>query len=116
MATQTVRSVQRQGMTCLELNENAELYAFGTYAQRTTTGGFFYRTPYTNSFSRARGGVYRGPEINGTDSVLVGDLDGVGVGGDCPAGIPLVDGRPDPAVLAQVVADNNCFSFIASAN
>jgi len=98
--------------TGIELSENAELYAFGTYAERQTTGGFFYRTPYTNSASRARGGVYRGPVINGTDSVLVGDLDGIGVGGTCPAGIPLVNGVPDPTILAQVVADNNCFSFI----
>ncbi|WP_026942428.1 TonB-dependent receptor plug domain-containing protein [Hellea balneolensis] len=44
--------------TGIELNESAELYAFGTYAERTTTGGFFYRNP-TN-----RGGVYRGPTVN----------------------------------------------------
>lgn len=98
--------------SALELSDNTEVYSFGSYASRTVTGGFFYRTPYTNSFSRARGGVYRGPEINGTDSVLVGDLDGVGVGGACPTGIPLVNGQPDPTILAQVQADANCFSFI----
>jgi iron complex outermembrane receptor protein len=98
--------------SAVEMSENAELYAFGTYAERMTTGGFFYRTPYTNSATRARSGVYRGPVINGTDSVLVGDLDGLGIGGACPAGIPLVSGLPDPVILAQVVADNNCFSFI----
>lgn len=102
----------------IELSENAELYAFGTYAERETTGGFFYRNP-TN-----RGGVYRGELVdpttgaldpNGVASVRVGDLDGLGVGGDCPAGIPLTgtDGLiPDPTILAQVVADDNCFSFI----
>jgi len=42
----------------IELGENAELYAFGNYAERTATGGFFYRNP-TN-----RGGVYRGPMVN----------------------------------------------------
>ncbi len=99
--------------TALELNDKVEAYAFATYATRTTTGGFFYRSPYSTSASRARGGVYRGPEINGQDSVLVGDLDGVGVGGTCPAGIPLTaNGTPDQAILAQVQADPNCFSFI----
>ncbi|NNC35846.1 MAG: TonB-dependent receptor [Hyphomonadaceae bacterium] len=104
--------------SAVELSDNAELYAFGTYAERTTTGGFFYRNP-TN-----RGGVYAGPTVdpvtgaadpNGVPSVLVGDLDGLGVGGACPAGIPLTAGGgliPDPTVLAAVTADGNCFSFV----
>ena len=104
--------------SAIELNEKAELYAFGTYAERTTTGGFFYRNP-TN-----RGGVYRGELVdpttgaldpNGVASVRVGDLDGLGTGGSCPAGIPLTGTNgliPDPTILAQVVADDNCFSFI----
>ncbi len=99
----------------MELNANTELYAFGTYAERTTTGGFFYRNP-TN-----RGGVYRGDLVdattgaldpNGVASIRVGDLDGLGTGGSCPAGIPLDGLLPDPTVLAQVVADDNCFSFV----
>lgn len=98
----------------IELNENAELYGFATYAERETTGGFFYRNP-TN-----RGGVYRGPLVDalgnaddtGGASVLVGDLDGLGTGGSCPAGIPLNGLIPDPTILAQVVADDNCFSFV----
>jgi iron complex outermembrane receptor protein len=129
--------------SAVELSDNAELYAFGTYAERTTTGGFFFRNP-TN-----RGGVYAGPNVNpltgnslilndngtpadDTDdfftdsvtaavvaapsaSVLVGDLDGLAAGGVCPAGIPLTAGGgliPDPTILGQVVADNNCFSFV----
>jgi len=131
--------------TGIELNENAELYAFGTYAERTTTGGFFYRNP-TN-----RGGVYRGPQLDPRDttatvslfddlgdndssndifvaadntqfvrgdtisSIRVGDLDGLGSGGTCPVGIPLTNGGgliADPAVLATVTADDNCFSFV----
>jgi len=133
--------------TGVELSENAELYAFGTYAERQTTGGFFYRNP-TN-----RGGVYRGPQVNpltgnslntvtndnGTPmdtsddfdelfdsvtnvlvtnpsaSVRVGDLDGLGEGGSCPAGIPLTgtDGLiPNADILADIVADDNCFSFV----
>ncbi|MBB4660419.1 TonB-dependent receptor plug domain-containing protein [Parvularcula dongshanensis] len=103
--------------TGYELNENAELYAFGNYAERTVTGGFFYRNP-TN-----RGGVYAGPVVDpetgalaeeGVASILVGDLDGLGVGEECPAGIPLTgtDGLiPDADILAQVAASANCFSF-----
>jgi iron complex outermembrane receptor protein len=47
--------------------------------------------------------------------VLVGDLDGLGAGGTCPAGIPLGgagDLTPDPDILAAVTADPNCFSFL----
>jgi iron complex outermembrane receptor protein len=102
----------------LEVGENTELYAFGNYATRTAEGGFFFRNP-TN-----RGGVYRGPTVDpltgladptGVASILVGDLDGVGVGGACPAGIPLTQGGgliADPTILAQVTADPNCFSFV----
>ncbi|MEL8056869.1 MAG: TonB-dependent receptor plug domain-containing protein, partial [Pseudomonadota bacterium] len=91
----------------LEIGENTELYAFGNYAERTAEGGFFYRNP-TN-----RGGVYRGPTVDpvtgladpsGVASILVGDLDGVGTGGACPAGIPLTEGGgliANPTVLAQ---------------
>ena len=101
----------------LDLSESTELYFFGNYAQRTAEGGFFFRNP-TN-----RGGVYAGPLVdaagdldpNGIASVRVGDLDGLGAGGTCPAGIPLsgTDGLiMDPAVLAAVTADPNCFSFV----
>jgi iron complex outermembrane receptor protein len=101
----------------IDLRESTELYFFGNYAQRTAEGGFFFRNP-TN-----RGGVYAGPLVDaagdldpaGIASVRVGDLDGLGVGGTCPAGIPLsgTDGLiMDPAVLAAVTADPNCFSFV----
>lgn len=102
----------------IEVGENAEIYAFGNYAERTVEGGFFYRNP-TN-----RGGVYDGPLVdpttgaldpNGVESILVGDLDGLGMGGSCPAGIPLTQGGgliADPVILAQVTADPNCFSFV----
>lgn len=128
----------------IEVGDNAEIYAFGNYAERTVEGGFFYRNP-TN-----RGGVYDGPIVDamtglalndpmtgmpfeqgdnesdadyqarivaagGAGSILVGDLDGIGVGGSCPAGIPLQDfdnSLADPTILAQVTADANCFSFV----
>lgn len=102
----------------IDLSDSAELYFFGNFAQRTAEGGFFYRNP-TN-----RGGVYAGPLVdpltgdldpNGVASVRVGDLDGLGVGGACPAGIPLTgtDGLiPDAGILALVTGDANCFSFV----
>ena len=103
----------------LEINDNAEIYAFGNIGEREVTGGFFYRNP-TN-----RGGVYRGELVdpitgaldpeNGVASVRVGDLDGLGVGGACPAGIPLTGTNgliPDATVLEAVTADANCFSFV----
>ena len=103
-----------------EINENAELYAFGNRAERTVAGGFFYRN-VVGGPSGQRGGVYRGPLVDpatgltsdgGVPSVLVGDMDG---GSSCIDGIPL-GGQggitPDPAFLASVTADPNCFSFI----
>ena len=104
-----------------ELNDNAELYFFGNYAERTVTGGFFYRNVVGPTTAQQRPGVYRGPTVdpvtgladpNGVPSVLVGDLDGLGVGGACPAGIPLNGVNPDPTLLNQVANDPNCFSFI----
>lgn len=104
--------------SAFEINQYAEVYAFGNISERQATGGFFYRNP-TN-----RGGVYAGPLVdaltgaldpNGVASVKVGDLDGLGVGGGCPAGIPLTgtDGLiPDATILAEVTADANCFSFV----
>ena len=101
-----------------DLSDSAELYFFGNYGERTAEGGFFFRNP-TN-----RGGVYAGPLVDavtgaldpaGVSSIRVGDLDGLGVGGACPAGIPLTGTAgliADPTVLAQVVADANCFSFV----
>jgi len=102
-----------------EFNENAEIYAFGNYAERQVEGGFFFRNP-TN-----RGGVFAGPTVDpvtgaassaadAVASVLVGNLAGIDPAA-CPAGIPLTGTNgliPDATVLAQVVADDNCFSFV----
>ncbi len=104
--------------SAFNINDNVEVYAFGNYAERTVTGGFFYRNP-TN-----RGGVYAGPLVdpltgaadpNGVPSVSVGDLDGLGQGIDCPAGIPLTGTNgliPDAGILASVTDSQNCFSFV----
>jgi iron complex outermembrane receptor protein len=112
----------------IELSDNAEVYAFGNYAERNVEGGFFYRnvvgrasnlTP--GAATGQRGGVYRGPIVdpltglaadNGVPSVLVGDIDG---GTSCIDGIPLggTGGvTPDAGFLSSVTADANCFSFI----
>jgi iron complex outermembrane receptor protein len=121
--------------SAIALGQSAELYAFGNYAERSVTGGFFYRTPLAADRGDQRAGVYRGPwydEVTGQPaaldedgdplnpdtaipSLLVGDLDGLGVGGTCPAGIPLGGAgglTPDPDALAAVVADPNCFTFL----
>ncbi|MBO1254861.1 TonB-dependent receptor [Alteromonas sp. 5E99-2] len=108
-----------------EINEKATVYLFGNYGERTVTGGFFYRNVVGNeSGGGQRGGVFAGPTVDpltglasdtGVNSVLVGDLDGLGVGGECIAGIPLGGSGgviPDADLLAEVVADDNCFSFI----
>ncbi len=102
-----------------EISEQAEVYAFGNYAERRVEGGFFFRNP-TN-----RPGVYfdekkpvdpvtGASDPNGVAAVLVGDLS-LENAGDCPAGIPLTgqDGLiPDPTILQNVIDDPNCFSFV----
>lgn len=103
--------------SAFEITPQIEAYAFGNYSERETDGGFYFRNP-TN-----RAGVFAGPAVNaatgaaqvgGVPSVLVGDLS-VDTAGDCPAGIPLTAGGgllPDPAILAAVSANANCFSFV----
>ena len=116
------------------LSDAVEAYAFGNYASRTAEGGFFFRHP-TGLDNRR---IYDGPQVNPANgnavsvdangiirdditgaaipasvaSVRVGDLSGA-TRGDCPAGIPTIAGGllPDPAILATVTADDNCFSF-----
>ena len=80
-----------------------QFYGHTNYASRTVTGGFYFRNPHT------RGGVFRGPVVDGTPTLLVGDrvwADGIaptssgssrgslmpGAGG-CPI-IPIVVQRP----------------------
>ncbi len=83
-----------------------ELYGHANYAGRTSTQGFYYRNPNTraNIFS-----------LDGGRTLLVGDAldarDGVRDGSaGCPT-VTITDDRPDPAALAQVFAEPNCFSF-----
>ena len=114
-----------------ELNDKAEVYAFGNRAERTVTGGFFYRNVVgsvnnltAGASTGQRNGVYKGPtvdpltglelgsDLGGVPSVLVGNLDG---GTSCIDGIPLGGAggvTPDADFLAQVTASDNCYSFI----
>lgn len=94
----------------LDLGNDNEAYAFGNYAEREVDGGFYYRNPHT------RGGVNGGPEVDGTPTLLVGDLDGVGVGIECPTVFITDNNVLDDADYA-LIADNstdvgaNCFAF-----
>ena len=109
----------------LDLGNGSSAYMHANYTKKDVDGGFYFRNP-TN-----RGGVFAGPFVDPTDgslspdqdpdtttgvaSVRVGDMDGLGVGGACPAGLPLTgtDGLiPDAAITAAVAADDNCWSFV----
>ena len=84
------------------LGDSHEAYAFGSYAERTVEGGFYYRHPHK------RGGIFENPDFAGK-KVLVVDhapLDMI----DCPE-IDIVNGLIDPADLAEVEAEDDCFAF-----
>ena len=90
-------------------------YAHTNYASRTVTGGFYFRNPHT------RGGVFRGPVVDGDPTLLVGNVglaefneangtnDGYS-GPGCPT-IPIINHVPDAAALQQVESDPNCFTL-----
>ena len=94
------------------LGENLDFYGHANYASKETEGGFYFRNPHTRS------GVFKGPLLDQdgdgtpeTESLLVGDLDGVGQGGEC-APVPIIDNKLDPEAWLQVRDDPNCFSFL----
>lgn len=85
---------------------DTELYGHANYVTKTVTGGFFFRNPNTRS------AVFSG---DGGQTLLVGDLldaqDGVLDGSaNCPT-VAITNNVPDPAALAQVKNNPNCFSF-----
>lgn len=88
----------------IEIQDNLEAYAFGNWSQREVVGGFYYRNPHT------RDGVFRGPVVDGFDTVKVADLTG-DMSGNCPV-IRIVDNVPDPDALAAVRNHPNCYSLI----
>ncbi len=92
------------------LSENLDFYGHANYASKETEGGFYFRNPHTRS------GVFKGGpvEIGGEsyeNSLLVGDLDGVGQGGEC-APVPIIDNKPDQEAWLKIRDDPNCFSFL----
>ena len=96
----------------LDLGNDKEFYMFGNYSERDAMGGFYYRNPHN------RGNVF---SVDDGETLLVGDLDGVGTGIECDAIPILVDPiTGDSNVLGQddyaLIADNstaigqNCFA------
>ena len=84
----------------------SQLYGHANYGTKKVTGGFYYRNPNTRS------GVFSGDD---GETLLIGDMldaaDGVIDGSaGCPV-VSIVNDVPDPAALAQVFANPNCFSF-----
>ena len=88
------------------LGEDLDFYGHANYASKETEGGFYFRNPHTRS------GVFKGPVLeDGSPSLLVGDLDGVGQGSEC-APVPIIDNKPDQEAWLQIRDDPNCFSFL----
>ena len=88
------------------LGEDLDFYGHANYASKETEGGFYFRNPHTRS------GVFKGPVLeDGSPSLLVGDLDGVGQGGEC-APVPIIDNKPDQEAWLKIRDDPNCFSFL----
>ena len=93
-----------------DLGETFDFYGHANYASKETEGGFYFRNPHTRS------GVFKGGpvEIDGEsfeNSLLVGDLDGVGQGSEC-APVPITDNKLDEEAWLQIRDDPNCFSFL----
>ncbi len=83
-----------------------QFYGHANYVSKEVTGGFYFRNPNN------RGSVFSG---DGGETLLIGDLldaqDGILDGSaGCPT-VNISNNVPDPAALAQVFADPNCFSF-----
>ena len=97
------------GNVGIDISDNLEAYGYGNYAKRKVEGGFYFRNPHTRS------GVFNGDEITVDgetyDTVKVADLDGAGMGRECPA-IRIIDNVASAEDIAAVAADPNCESFI----
>ena len=108
----------------IDLGNGSEAYAFGNYAKRQVEGGFYYRNPHT------RGGVFRGPVIDGTPTVKVADFSGattalidsgmgladavkaVAADGGCPI-VFINDNVPDAGALSEISGRDDCYSLIS---
>ena len=83
------------------LTDAIKLYGHANYASKEVEGGFYFRNPNT------RGSVF---SADGGETLLIGDLDGVGTGGECPT-VSITNNVPDPDALGSVFNDDNCFTF-----
>lgn len=83
----------------IDVSDSVQIYGHGNYASKTATGGFYYRNPNTRAavFSADNG-----------ETLLIGDLTPGTT--PCPT-VAITDNVPDPAALAAVFADANCFSY-----
>jgi iron complex outermembrane recepter protein len=93
--------------TGLDLGNDNEAYMFANYSERNATGGFYYRNPHN------RGNVF---SVDGGETLLVGDMDGVGQGIACPT-VNITTGnvltQDDYALIADpnTAVGQNCFAF-----
>ncbi len=92
------------------INSQTEGYAFGTAAYRDIAGGFYFRNPHS------RVGVFLHPEQSSQRELLVADLDGVGLGIDCPRVLITGENVLDEPNYQQIAASDtdvgrNCFAF-----
>ena len=80
-----------------------QFYGHANYAGKKVTEGFYFRNPNT------RQNIYT---LDGGETLLIGDrLAARGMGSaNCPV-VRITDHVPDQAALAQVFADDDCFSF-----
>ena len=93
----------------VDLAGGAEAYAFGNWAERQVEGGFYFRNPHT------RRGVFRGPMVDGYNTVKVADLDPSdnmpGEFNNCPV-IRIEGNSPNSSDLNAVSRDPGCYSLI----
>lgn len=90
------------GNVGLDLGNDKEFYMFGNYSDRIATGGYYYRNPQN------RGGVFTGTDADGNDIHLVGDMDGLNNGIECPS-IPKLPNTTN-------ILDNETYKLIADPN
>lgn len=87
----------------IELGDSHEVYAFGSYAERTVEGGFYYRNPHD------RLGVF----VDDNENPLVIDhnpTDNDEPNGACP-GLSKTDSGVDADELAAIEAASNYYAF-----
>ncbi len=82
-----------------------EFYGHANYAEKKVTEGFYFRNPNN------RANIY---SLDEGATLMVGDRlwaqTGVPGAGNCPT-VPIAGNVPDPAALAAVDANPNCFTF-----